>query len=42
VSAPPVSYTPAVSTTSEETPHQILDPAQHTYCMSRTFNAGPC
>jgi hypothetical protein len=37
-----VSYTPAVSTTSNETPRQVLDAAQHTYCMSRTFNAGPC
>jgi hypothetical protein len=37
-----VSYTPPVSTTSNETAPRVLDAAQHTYCMSRTFNAGPC
>jgi hypothetical protein len=33
------SYAPAVSTASDET---TGDSELHAYCMSRTFNAGPC
>ena len=40
------SYSPVVSTASQETTaattSSALDAEQHTYCLSRTFNLGPC
>lgn len=39
------SPAPAVSATSEATTsdtHPVLDPELHAYCMSRTFDQGPC
>ena len=36
---------PAVPATSQETTsetHPVLDPELHAYCMSRTFDQGPC
>jgi hypothetical protein len=39
------NYSPAVAATSEETTSEtlpVLDPEQYAYCMSRTFNQGPC